>query len=69
MFSDRRLKTDIERLGELDGGPGIYKFRYIGLPGTRVGLMADDVERFDPGAVVVGPGGFKMVDYKRAAGF
>jgi hypothetical protein len=67
--SDRRLKTDIVRIGEHPLGFGIYLFQY--LPehqesfghGRRFGVMADEVETVVPQAVAVRPDGYKMVDY------
>ena len=66
LFSDRQLKTDIERVGTLDNGLPIYSFRYGGEGPITVGLMADDVEAFRPDAVTVHHTGFKMVDYGKA---
>jgi hypothetical protein len=60
--SDRRLKDDILRVGALDDGTPVYRFRYRGSPVTRIGLMADDVEKVAPEAVAMS-GGFKVVDY------
>jgi hypothetical protein len=63
-WSDRRLKDDIERIGELKDGTPVYRFRYIwDEPGTvHIGLMADEVA---PEAVTE-VGGYKMVDYEKA---
>lgn len=61
-FSDRRLKKNIERIGTTDSGLGIYSFDYIwGAP--SIGVMADEVEKVIPNAVITRPDGFKMVDY------
>lgn len=65
-FSDRRLKDDIAQVGELYDGTPVYRFRYKGSSMTVIGLMADDVEKHTPEAVVMHSSGFKMVDYKRA---
>jgi hypothetical protein len=62
-FSDRRLKEDIEQVGELYDGTPVYRFRYKGHPMTVIGLMADEVT---PEAVFEHPSGYKMVDYKIA---
>jgi hypothetical protein len=66
-FSDRRLKTDIARIGQSDKGDPLYTFRYkTDAPGTvRMGLMAQDVAQRDPGAVIHTPFGM-AVDYGRA---
>jgi len=58
MFSDRRLKTNIRRLGTWRGYP-FYAFDYVwGEPG--LGVMADEV---NPEAVSTHESGFAMVDY------
>ena len=61
--SDRRVKRDIERIGELADGTPFYRFRYIGDDTPRVGLMSDEV---DPAAVAVHPSGVEMVNYGKA---
>jgi len=48
MFSDRRVKADIERIGTHPRGFGIYRYRYIGERMPRVGVIAQDVRRFAP---------------------
>jgi hypothetical protein len=65
MFSDERLKEDIEPVGELYDGTNIYRYRYIGDPTPRIGVMAQEVEKANPGAVTE-IGGYKAVDYGRA---
>lgn len=63
MFSDRRLKTDIAKVGETNKGLPIYTYKYKGDDTTQMGVMAQDVERKTPKAVKE-VGGFKAVDYK-----
>lgn len=56
MFSDRRLKRDIQRLGTLKNGLPWYEFRYLWDAADepiRQGLMSDDVRAVRPEAVVV----------------
>lgn len=67
FFSDRKLKKDVERIGESDDGLPIYKFKYKEDPyqSTRIGFMADEVEKKHPDAVGLA-GGYKTVDYDRA---
>lgn len=61
-FSDRRLKENIEQVGEENGFP-IYEFNYINDPDTRwVGVMAQDVEKTHPEAVFESEG-MKRVRY------
>ena len=64
-FSDRRLKTDIEEVGKLDDGLKVYKYRFKGDPKPQIGVMAQDVEKVKPSAVVTHPTGAKMVDYSK----
>jgi len=66
FFSDRRLKEDVQRIGEGDNGLPIYKYRYKGEPETHIGFMADEVEKVRPDAVGLHPTGYKTVDYDRA---
>jgi hypothetical protein len=62
-FSDRRLKTDIERIGEREDGIGVYLFRYLWSPVQHIGVMAQEVLKVKPEAVVHTPSGFMAVDY------
>lgn len=68
IFSDRRLKRDIEEIGEWDDkGDGLkrYSFRYKWeKPGTRhEGVMADEIEKLRPWALGPRAYGFATVDY------
>jgi hypothetical protein len=65
FFSDRRLKDDIETIGKTFDGQDIVRFKYKDEPGTRIGLIAQDVEKHHPEAVGLA-GGFKTVDYDKA---
>ncbi|MBR8157134.1 tail fiber domain-containing protein [Burkholderia cenocepacia] len=67
-LSDRRTKTDIKAIGPAGDGMTYYRFRYrTDPPGTvRHGLMADEVKRVRPDAVVRHPSGFDLVNYDRA---
>lgn len=65
MFSDERLKEDIEEVGSLRDGQPVYKYRYIGSPVFQIGLMAQDVEKTNPDAVTE-IGGYKAVHYGKA---
>lgn len=60
-FSDRRLKSNIERIGTHPLGLSIYEYDIFGE--RQIGFMADEVEAFMPAAVSVHPSGFKMVNY------
>lgn len=65
MFSDRRLKERISKVGKTDDGQNIYAYRYKGDKRMHLGLMAQEVEKKTPEAVV-DVAGFKAVDYSKA---
>lgn len=58
MFSDRRLKSNIEKIGERNG-VNWYSYEIFGRP--QIGVMADEV----PHAAFKHPSGFLMVDYSK----
>jgi hypothetical protein len=63
--SDMRLKEDIAPVGALFDGTPVYGFRYKGAAAYHIGLMAQDVEKINPGAVIE-INGYKAVDYRAA---
>ena len=67
MMSDARVKEDIRRVGQMDNGTPIYAYRYIGSPVTHFGVIAQEVEKTHPNAVVTRPDGLKAVDYAALA--
>lgn len=64
-FSDRRLKEDVEKVGELDNGLGVFSYRYKAGGPKEIGLIAQDVRKSHPEAVHR-VGGALAVDYGRA---
>lgn len=66
--SDARVKSNIKRVGLLPRGVGVYEYEYKGDPEheKQLGLMAQEVEQVDPGAVATDADGVKGVDYRRA---
>lgn len=64
--SDRRLKSDIARVGCLDDGTPIYRFRHVDDGRMEIGLMAQDIAESCPDAIHFDDRGFMMVDYKKA---
>jgi hypothetical protein len=64
-LSDRRLKDDIAQVGTLFDGTPVYGYRYKGAPAYHIGLMAQDVEKTTPDAVIE-INGYKAVDYRAA---
>jgi len=62
--SDKRLKENIKPIGKLMGQK-IYEYNYKGSKDYQVGVMAQDVEKRRPDAVITRPDGFKAVNYGR----
>ena len=60
--SDERLKEDIEKVGQLQSGLNVYRFRYKGRPEMRIGVIAQEAEKTHPHAVFE-RNGFKHVIY------
>ena len=65
VFSDRRLKRNISRVGSLPNGLSVYAYEYVWGGGRQVGVMADEVEKILPSAVFTDSLGFKAVDYSQ----
>lgn len=65
-FSDRRLKSDVRRVGHTDEGLPIYTYK-MGDGPRRMGVMAQEVMKSKPEAVSAHPTGFLMVDYDKVA--
>lgn len=63
LFSDRRLKTDIARIGTTDDGLGVYTYRYKWGGPVQMGVMADEVANVRPEALGPTVGGFATVNY------
>lgn len=60
-MSDRRLKSNIERIGTHKLGIGLYEYDILGQ--RQQGVMADEAEKVMPEAVLMHPSGYKMVNY------
>jgi hypothetical protein len=61
--SDTRLKTDIVRVGQLENGLSLYRFRYLWSKEVLVGVLAQEVWPVAPYAVILGEDGFLRVNY------
>jgi len=61
MFSDRRLKSNIKRIGEHEIGVGIYSYTMIGFP--QIGVIAQEVALVRPDLVKRHANGYLMVNY------
>lgn len=63
-WSDKRLKENIETVGKDDKGRRWVEYNYIWDKDTKhVGLLAQDVKKTDPKAVVKDKSGFYKVNY------
>jgi hypothetical protein len=68
-FSDIRMKENINPVGVLPNGLNIYEFDYkpefkdIAGHGKHIGVMAQEVEKVIPYAVIQANNGYKMVNY------
>jgi hypothetical protein len=60
-YLDRRLKSNIERIGTHPLGIGIYEYDIF--EAAQRGVMADEVEAVRPEAVITRDDGYKMVNY------
>lgn len=63
LFSDRRLKTDIKRVGQTDSGLSVYTFRYGGEGPVHMGVMAQEVAATQPEALGPEVDGYMTVNY------
>lgn len=63
FFSDERLKTDMEPIGEDKEGNTIYKFNYKD-PVTYIGYSAQEIAEKDPGNVLLDRSGYLKVTEK-----
>ncbi len=68
LLSDERAKDDIEPVGELFDGQPVFRYRYKGDPRHQIGLIAQEGEDREPGAVIHNFAGSRLkgVDYRRA---
>lgn len=63
IFSDRRLKHKIRKVGEFADGLGIYFFSYLGSKQRLKGVMADEVAELRPWALGPRIAGYATVNY------
>lgn len=61
-WSDARLKTNIDKIGETGAGQSIYSYNYVWGGPLEVGVMAQESPR---DSVIVDASGFLKVDYSR----
>lgn len=63
IFSDRRVKHHIVKIGEEPDGLGIYRFSYLGQTARLVGVMAQEVAKLRPWALGRKIAGYYTVNY------
>jgi len=64
IFSDKRLKTNIRKIGVRPDGLNVYEFDYVWGGGRQTGLMAQEVQSIYPDAVSE-RAGYLTVDYSK----
>lgn len=62
LLSDSRAKTDIAHVGKVNGH-NIYRYRYRDGGPVQLGVMAQEVQKTRPDAVITGPDGLLRVNY------
>ena len=65
LVSDLRLKEDVFPVEYLNNGLALYRFRYKWSNQQYVGVIAQEVARTHPDAIMSGPDGYLRVDYER----
>lgn len=65
MFSDSRLKRNIKRIGTHITGIGIYCYNYIWGDTMHIGVMAQELRKVKPEAVIETESGYLAVDYNK----
>ena len=63
--SDIRLKEDIKKIGQSIDGHNIYKFKYLDDDREFIGVMAQEVIKTHPNAVIKLNSGYYGVDYSQ----
>ena len=56
------MKKNIQKIDQLENGLNVYTFNYIWDSALTVGVMADEVRKVKPEAVI-NINGFDLVDY------
>lgn len=69
MPSDKRLKKNVSEIGKLSNGVKIYRWDWnekgeeIGMVGSGIGVIAQEIAEVLPEAVITADNGYMMVDY------
>jgi hypothetical protein len=62
-LSDARAKRDVVRIGQLDSGIPLYRYKYQWSDTEYVGVLAQEAARVQPDAVLQGHDGYLRVNY------
>lgn len=65
MLSDRRLKENIDKVGETPGGNNLYTYNFKGDNKRQLGVLAQELLKKQPGAVAKTQSGYLAVDYSK----
>lgn len=65
MYSDERLKENVEKVGQTPGGSNLYSYNYKGDGKAQIGVLAQELRKKQPDAVMKTPSGFLAVDYSK----
>ena len=65
LFSDVRMKEDIEPIGTTYSGTPIYRYRYKGGSPYQYGVLAQEIMDSQPDAVTLESNGMYSVDYRK----
>lgn len=69
-FSDIRLKTNIQKIGNLSSGLGVYTWEWndiakqMNISDTTTGVLAQEVLEYDPSLVIMTSSGYLKVNYE-----
>ena len=66
MMSDVRFKVNLQKVGKLNNGLDVYLFNYKNDKTPRIGLIAQEVRKVKPEAVIEDKSGFLYVNYALA---
>ncbi len=65
VYSDVRLKRDVQQIATIDNGLKLYRFRYRWSSTEYAGVMAQEVAGLMPDAVSKDADGYLLADYRR----
>ena len=65
MLSDKTLKENIVKVGQSPSGFNIYEWNYLWSPERFRGVIAQEVQKINPQAVLSNIFGYLMVDYNK----